>query len=251
VALYDAGNLPQQLVDLGGFLPQHVQVLAGDPDRARVAGSREHLALAATEITVSSLPNLEGRPTNALPGDAEARIERLNGVVSARTLSRVHVNALVTGTPISGPTRRTAFKVPEEAASPGLYVAVRAQLREGRLPDQGHSDRADRVAMLGPNAARLLGVRGADGPPAVSIGDDVFVVIGILQSVRSGCAAPWGPVVTTSPDNSCWKVPLWASWVACWARAWECWSSPGWRRISRGHRQSIRRSRCSHLSSAR
>ena len=139
--------------------------------------------LSATEITVSSLPDSEGSPTNALPWDAEARVERLNGVVSAGTLSRVDVNALVSGTPISDPTRRTAFKVPVEAASTGLYRAVRAQLREGRLPDRGHSDRADRVAVLGPNAAQLLGVRGADGLPAVSIGDDVFVVIGILESV--------------------------------------------------------------------
>lgn len=140
--------------------------------------------LAATEITVSSLPAAEGRPPNSLPWDAEARVERLNGVVSAGTLSRVDVSELVSGTPISDPSRRTAFKVPVEAASPGLFGAVRAEVREGRLPDQGHSLRADRVAVLGPNAARLLGVRGADGMPAVSIGDEVFVVIGILDSVQ-------------------------------------------------------------------
>jgi ABC-type antimicrobial peptide transport system permease subunit len=140
--------------------------------------------LAATEITVTSLPVVEGAPSNALPWDAEARVERLNGVVSAGTLSRVNVDGLVSGTPISDPTRRTAFKVPVEAASPGLYRAVRAELRAGRLPDQGHSDRSDRVAVLGPNAARLLGVRDAEGLPSVSIGDDVFVVIGILESVQ-------------------------------------------------------------------
>ena len=140
--------------------------------------------LAATEITVTALPVLEGRPSNDLPWDAEARIERLNGVVSAGTLSRVEVGGLVSGTPISDPTQRTAFKVPVEAASPGLYGAVRAELRDGRLPDLGHSRRADRVAVLGPNAARLLGVRDVEGMPAVSIGDEVFVVIGILDSVQ-------------------------------------------------------------------
>jgi ABC-type antimicrobial peptide transport system permease subunit len=140
--------------------------------------------LAATQITVSSLPAPEGRPPNYLPWDSEARVERLNGVVSAGTLSRVDVDLLVSGTPISDPTRRTAFKVPVEAASPGLFRAVRAEVREGRLPDRGHSVRADHVAVLGPNAAELLGVRGVAGMPAVSIGDEVFQVIGILDSVQ-------------------------------------------------------------------
>ena len=140
--------------------------------------------LAATEVTVSSLPAAEGRPSNALPWDAEARVERLNGVVGAGTLSRVDVGALVSGTPISDPVRRTAFKVPVEAASPGLFRAVRAQVRDGRLPDEGHSRRADQVAVLGPNAAELLGVRRTEGMPAVSIGQDVFVVIGVLDSVQ-------------------------------------------------------------------
>ena len=140
--------------------------------------------LAATEVTVSSLPAQEGRPSNALPWDSEARVERLNGVVGAGTLSKVEVAALVSGTPIDDPVRRTAFKVPVEAASPGLFTAVRAELREGRLPDEGHSRRADQVAVLGPNAANLLGVRRTEGMPAIRIGEDVFVVVGILDSVQ-------------------------------------------------------------------
>lgn len=140
--------------------------------------------LAATEVTVSSLPAVDGGQSNALPFDSESRVERLNGVVSAGTLSRVDVNTLVSGTPVSDPVQRSAFKVPVEAASPGLFEAVRAQIRDGRLPDEGHSDRADRVAVLGPNAARLLGVRSTAGMPALSIGEDVFVVIGVLDSVE-------------------------------------------------------------------
>jgi hypothetical protein len=140
--------------------------------------------LAATEVTVSSLPAAEGRTSNALPWGSEAQVERLNGVVAAGTLSRIDVGSLVSGTPISDPARRTAFKVPVEAASPGLFAAVRAQVRDGRLPDQGHSRRADQVAVLGPNAAELLGVRTVAGMPAVRIGEDVFVVMGILDSVE-------------------------------------------------------------------
>ena len=43
-----------------------------------------------------------------------------------------------------------------QAVSPGLYTAVRAELEHGRFPDVGHSDREDRVVVLGPNAANRL-----------------------------------------------------------------------------------------------
>ncbi len=141
--------------------------------------------LAATEITVSSLPAAEGRPSNALPWQASERIEGLNGVVAAGTLSTVDVGrALVTGSPVEDPTRRTTFKLAVEAASPDLYDAVRARLSTGRFPDQGHSDRREKVAVLGANAAERLGIRTADGLPAVTIGDEPFLVIGILDSVE-------------------------------------------------------------------
>ena len=141
--------------------------------------------LAATEVTVSALPAEEGRPANDLPWDSAARMQRLNGVVAAGTLSNVDVDgALVRGTPVDDPGLRSAFKVPVEAASPALFTAVRAELREGRLPDAGHSLRADKVAVLGPNAASLLGVQRVDGLPAISIGDEVFLVVGVLESVE-------------------------------------------------------------------
>ncbi|HEU4513265.1 MAG TPA: ABC transporter permease [Nocardioidaceae bacterium] len=141
--------------------------------------------LAATEITVSSLPTLEGRTSTALPWASGRRLERLNGVVAAGTLSAVDVRGqLVRGAPVEDPRNRSAFKLPVEAASPGLFTAVRARLREGRLLDLGHSRRADHVVVLGPNAARQLGVDRIDGLRSISIGDDVFVVIGVLESVE-------------------------------------------------------------------
>jgi macrolide transport system ATP-binding/permease protein len=69
------------------------------------------------------------------------------------------------------------------AASPGLFRAVRAQLAAGRLLDEGHSHRADRVAVLGPDAALRLGITDLDRLPAVYIGDHLYLVIGILRDV--------------------------------------------------------------------
>jgi ABC-type lipoprotein release transport system permease subunit len=141
--------------------------------------------LTSTEITVTAKPAAEGKPPNDLPWDAPARLARLNGVVAAGTMSTVDVgDALVTASPISDPRRRTAFKLAIEAASPELFTAVRARLRTGRLPDLGHSQRRDRVVVLGPNAAEELGITRIDQLPAISIGDTVFLVIGILDRVE-------------------------------------------------------------------
>lgn len=141
--------------------------------------------LAATEITVSSRPAGEGKPTNELPWDASERIRRLNGVVAVGTLSAVDVDdALVSASPFVEPGRNSAFKLPIEAASPELFTAVRARVRTGRLPDEGHSERGDKVAVLGPNAAEQLGINGVAHLESISIGDEVFLVIGILDGVE-------------------------------------------------------------------
>jgi macrolide transport system ATP-binding/permease protein len=79
--------------------------------------------------------------------------------------------------------KQTAFKLSVHAASPELFRAVRAELAAGRLPDVGHSDRADRVAVLGPDAARRLGISSLEQLPAVSIGDHLYLVVGILRDV--------------------------------------------------------------------
>ncbi|HLA94006.1 MAG TPA: ABC transporter permease [Actinomycetota bacterium] len=141
--------------------------------------------LAATEITVSSRPAGEGQPANELPWDASERIHRLNGVVAVGTLSAVDVkDALVSASPFVEPGHRSEFKLPVEAASPELFTAVRARVRSGRLPDEGHSQRADKVAVLGPNAAEQLGINGVANLESISIGDEVFLVIGILEGVE-------------------------------------------------------------------
>ncbi len=143
-------------------------------------------ALAATELFVTARP---GRTTGivdprAIPWDAPARLRRLNGVVAAGTVSEIDVgDALVSSSPVRDPVNQSAFKLAVHAASPDLFRAVRAELETGRLPDLGHSERADRVAVLGPDAALRLGIVGLEHLPAVSIGDHLYLVLGIRRDV--------------------------------------------------------------------
>jgi hypothetical protein len=142
-------------------------------------------ALAATDVVVSPSARAGGAGGVVLPWDAESRMRRLNGVRSAGTLAEVDVRGdLVRSVPINDPLASAAVQLPMKAASPGLFSAVRARLSGGRFFDEGHSRRADRVLVLGPNAALRLGIDRVDQQPAVFIGDRLYAVIGLLSSVR-------------------------------------------------------------------
>lgn len=154
---------------------------------SRTAGNRivgRFDELAATEIVVSPRPSASGPAAAAMPWDAPERINRLNGIVAVGNLSVVDVGTrLVASTPVRDPQNQSAFNLTVSAASPGLFAAVRAELRTGALIDAAHSMRHERVAVLGPNAAERLGITRVDQLPAITIGDDVYLVIGILDGV--------------------------------------------------------------------
>ena len=141
-------------------------------------------ALAATEIIVTAQPGPTGVDPKVIPWDAPVRLHRLNGVVAAGTLSEVDIGeALVSASPVRDPRSQTAFLLPVLAVSPGLFETVHADLKTGRFPDLGHSRRLNRVAVLGPDAAQRLGIVGIEQLPAISIGDFLYLVIGILNDV--------------------------------------------------------------------
>jgi putative ABC transport system permease protein len=120
-----------------------------------------------------------------LPWDVEGRLDRLNGVVASGAFGDVNVDgALVRAVPLRDPTAVTEFSMRIVAASPGLLEAVRGTIRTGRFFDAGHVARADRVVVLGPGAAERLNLVRVDTIPAVFIGDELFTVIGILDTVR-------------------------------------------------------------------
>ena len=140
-------------------------------------------ALAATDVSIT--PRTAGPVTSrVIPWDAETRIRRLAGVVAAGTLADVDVKGeLVRSVPINDPTGQSSFQLPIKAASPGLFASIRATLKSGRVFDEGSSQRADSVAVLGPAAAERLNLASVDQQPAVFIGDHLYLVVGILTDV--------------------------------------------------------------------
>ena len=143
--------------------------------------------LAATSVVVTTDQGFFGdnTPRLSLPWDSAKRLSRLNGVVAAGTMADVPTGAALTrSVPIADPLGLTEFQMSMIAASPGLYQAVRGTLSTGRWFDQGHSDRADRVVVLGTGAAQRLNVTRVDQQPVVFVGDDSFVVLGILVEVQ-------------------------------------------------------------------
>ena len=155
----------------------------------RTAGNRiisQFDQLAATELFVTARPGATTGIVDprAIPWDAPARLQRLNGVVAAGMLSDVEIgDALVSASPVKDPTSQSTVKLAVRAASDGMFGAVRAELATGRFLDAGHSSRADKVAVLGPAAAQRLGIERLERLPAISIGDQVYLVIGVLRDV--------------------------------------------------------------------
>lgn len=141
-------------------------------------------ALAATEVIAT--PRAVGRLTvNAIPWNAQEQMERLNGVVAAGTLADVAVKGtLIRAVPVNDPLGQTQFQMPIKAVSPGLFRAVHAELTSGRIFDRGHSERADRVVLVGQAAASKLNLARVDQLPAIYIGEKLYTVIGIVGSVQ-------------------------------------------------------------------
>lgn len=148
----------------------------------RIAGRFDELA--ATEILVTVRPSAATPGATIIPWDAPARLQRLNGVVAAGTVSQVNVgDRLVSTSPVNDPKSNAALKLGVAAASPELFKAVRAVVRSGRVFDRGHAERADRVVVLGPNAAQRLGIVTVRAQTAIRIGDDIYSVLGVLDGV--------------------------------------------------------------------
>ena len=122
--------------------------------------------------------------TSNIPWNAETRLTRLHGVVAAGTKSDVDIaGALSKSVPVVDPLGINEHQISVVAGSGGLLDAVRGTIRTGRFFDEGHNERRDPVVVLGPAAAQRLNVFQIDIQPAIFIGEQAFVVIGIIDDV--------------------------------------------------------------------
>ena len=142
--------------------------------------------LAETRIVVSPADTGFGGQagTSSIPWNAERRLTRLNGVAAAGTKSEVDIgDALSKSVPVVDPLGVNEHQIGVVATSGGLLEAVRGTIRAGRYFDEGHSKRRDPVVVLGPAAAQRLNVFQVELRPAIFIGEQAFVVIGIIDDV--------------------------------------------------------------------
>lgn len=147
-------------------------------------------AVAATQVVVE--PDTTGdswsgnaRPKTRLPWDSAERVLRLNGVEHAGLIAAVNTsNAKVTAVPVNDPSVAATIGPAVLATSGGLLDAVRGQVITGRYFDEGHSDRADRVVVLGERAAAKLGVSRLESQPSIFIGENSYTVIGIVNAME-------------------------------------------------------------------
>lgn len=156
---------------------------------AQTAGSQivsqlDRLAVTEVSAEPAGVPGVDGEDEHVgLPWDTEQRLARLRGVVAAGTRAEVDVDEEVATVPVTDPGGHASAGVPVVATSPGLFDAVLGELRVGRYYDAGHNERGDLVAVLGGTAAERLGITRVDHQPAVLVGDQPLLVIGILDEV--------------------------------------------------------------------
>ena len=169
--------------------------------RAQVGNSFD--ALKATEVTII---DADADGTNPFPADTTAQLTRLNGVNHAGRWWTID-NKTLDPRAIATPTSPAPSEMPVIAADPDAIWAARPQLSDGVIFDRWHDDRSQPVAVLGRQAAQLLGITRVDNQPAVFIGNTGYTVVGILddvarnQGLLSAVIVPAGTAVRGIPTS--------------------------------------------------
>lgn len=145
----------------------------GLAETARAQVSSRFDALEATEVRVQDAAP-DG--TNPFPDDVAARLERLNGINHDGYYFTIPENGDLQ-------PRSTATRPVNSGAQPGALLAALPTMSVGRLYDDFHENRAERVAVVGRVAAAQFGVARIDNQPAVFIGDTAYTIIGIIDDV--------------------------------------------------------------------
>ena len=188
-AVLDVASRPARLLAsvLGTALGVAALVLTvgfGQTTAAQV--QRQFDAIASTQVVVT--PRLENTPGGesvaiVFPADATQRIERLAGVTAAAITAEV---TLPKGALIEGNAAAKVGEPPKVfAVSPDVLRIDGGRIQSGRMFDDGHVERAERVAVLGANAAARLGITSVSSQPAVFLDGSAYTVVGIVGKVAA------------------------------------------------------------------
>lgn len=164
------------VIGVGAFV-----ATTGLADTARAQVSSRFDALRATEVRVQAA---QLNSANPFPVDVDERLERLNGVNHAGLFWQVNTDGLDIGALPMGSVRQSTSSVGLIASSPGAILAALPHVATGRLFDQFHEARQERVAVLGAAAADRLGISRLSNQPAIFINDSAYTVIGIIDDVE-------------------------------------------------------------------
>ena len=141
--------------------------------------------LQATQVTVRARSaggfGNNQRDAAILPWEVEDLLDPLNGVVASGAVASVPNPGGVRTVPFVDPASSAARTVPVVAASAGFLPAVRGHVASGRMFDEGHIRRGDRVVVIGADLAADLGINDVAAQPGVYIGEELFTVIGIVD----------------------------------------------------------------------
>ncbi|MFJ8754350.1 ABC transporter permease [Streptomyces sp. NPDC102441] len=144
-------------------------------------------ALTATSVTVTVPPVPAGSDDKPLVDwSGTDAVRRLAGVDSAATLadSTSTDSVQVRANDVKAPDDVSSQTLAVVGASADLPAGVRGAMVSGRFYDAGDIARHDQVAVLGDQAARLLGVSRVQDSPAIFFQGQSYTVIGILGGIK-------------------------------------------------------------------
>lgn len=190
-ALEGVGSRPSRLfITLAGTVLGIASLIMTIGMAQTAAGqiSSQFDAVAATRVTVEpgtsgDKGETEGKPKARVPWDAPERVAGLAGVADAALVGQLPEGVRVEAVRVHDPAEAPAAPPPVVAGSADLIDVVQGSIATGRWFDSGHEARADRVVVLGANAAEKLGINRVSSQPAIFIDDRAYTVLGILGDV--------------------------------------------------------------------
>ncbi|MET9518406.1 ABC transporter permease [Streptomyces sp. NPDC002994] len=165
-------------------------------------------SLTATEVSVEDVASEQSEYAGpAFPEDADARVEKLNGVRSAGVYWPVRLDAATTvrSAPVGGAAGGSRAEV--VAASPGVLEAAEPTLAQGKLYDDLMSENGEYVAVIGSGVASRLGITTLETRPAVFVGDQPFTVTGIIEDTERKADLLLSVVVPRTTAEKIWGPP--------------------------------------------